>query len=292
MDQRIIDLYDRFTHGFIDRRLFLERAGEIVGSAAAAAALLPLLRCDYAKAETIAANDPRLANEKITYDTPAGKVSGYLSRPAAKGKRPAVVLISQNRGLNPHIQDVARRLGTEGYLTLAPDLLSPFGGTPADDEQAAKLFAEKINREDMTIPIATVSFLKTHAESSGKVGIVGFCVGGGMVDRTAMNSPDLDAAVAYYGPIPADKSKVKDIKAPLLLHYGGLDTNLNAGIPAWEEALKAAGKKYTIYIYEGANHAFTDDTAGPRYNKAAADLAWGRTLAFFKENLGAPPKAG
>jgi carboxymethylenebutenolidase len=202
------------------------------------------------------------------------------------------VLISQNRGLNPHIQDVARRLGTEGYLTLAPDLLSPFGGTPADDEQAAKLFAEKINREDMTIPIATVSFLKTHAESSGKVGIVGFCVGGGMVDRTAMNSPDLDAAVAYYGPIPADKSKVKDIKAPLLLHYGGLDTNLNAGIPAWEEALKAAGKKYTIYIYEGANHAFTDDTAGPRYNKAAADLAWGRTLAFFKENLGAPPKAG
>jgi carboxymethylenebutenolidase len=137
-----------------------------------------------------------------------------------------------------------------------------------------------------------VSFLKTHAESSGKVGIVGFCVGGGMVDRTAMNSPDLDAAVAYYGPIPADKSKVKDIKAPLLLHYGGLDTNLNAGIPAWEEALKAAGKKYTIYIYEGANHAFTDDTAGPRYNKAAADLAWGRTLAFFKENLGAPPKAG
>jgi carboxymethylenebutenolidase len=275
----------------MNRRDFLDRAAEIVGSAAAAAALLPLLQCDYAKAETIAADDPRLASEKITYDTPQGKVSGYLSRPKAKGKRPAVIVIHQNRGLNPHIEDVARRLAAEGFLVLAPDLLSPFGGTPRDDEAALKLFGEKINREDVTIPVATVSFLKKHPESNGKVGAVGFCYGGGVVDRMALNSPELDAAVAYYGPIPADKSKVKDIKAPLLLHYGGLDTNLNAGIPAWEEALKAAGKKYTAYVYEGANHAFNDDTAGPRYNKQTADLAWGRTLAFFKENLGAPPKA-
>jgi carboxymethylenebutenolidase len=290
MDQKIIDLFDHFTHGVIDRREFIDRAAKIVGSAAAAAALLPVLKSNYALAETIPANDPRLASEKISYDGPKGKVSGYLTRPKAKGKRPAVIVIHQNKGLNPHIEDVARRLATEGYLVLAPDLLSPFGGTPADDDAAAKMFGQ-VDREDVSIPVATVAFLKSHPESTGKVGIVGFCYGGGVVDRTAMNAPDLGAAVAYYGPIPADKSKVKDIKAPLLLHYGGLDTNVNPGIPDWEAALKAAGKKYTVYIYEGANHAFNDDTAGPRYNKAAADLAWTRTLAFFSENLGAPPKA-
>jgi carboxymethylenebutenolidase len=289
MDQRIINLFDGLTHGLISRREFLDRAAEIVGSTTAAAALLPLLQCDYSKAATIAADDARLANEKITFDSPKEKVSGYLSRPKAKGMRPAIVVIHQNRGLNPHIEDVTRRLGAEGFLALAPDLLSPLGGTPAKEEEQLALFS-KIDRNDPTIGVAAVSFLKVHSESTGKVGIVGFCFGGGMVDLVAMNSPDLDAAVAYYGPIPADKSKVKDIKAPLLLHYAGLDTRLNEGIPAWEEALKANNKKYTLYMYEGANHAFNDDTAGPRYNKAAADLAWERTLAFFKENLGTPPK--
>jgi len=290
MDQRIIDLYDGLTHGDIDRREFIDRAAKIVGTTAAAAALIPLLQCDYAKAATIDPSDARLANEKITYDTPKGKVSGYLSRPKARGKRPAVVVIHQNRGLNPHIEDVARRLAMEGFLALAPDLLSPLGGTPANEEEQLKLFS-KIDRNDSTIAVATVSFLKAHAESTGKVGAVGFCFGGGMVDLMAMNSPDLDAAVAYYGPVPADKSRVKDIRGPLLLHYAGLDVKLNEGIPAWEEALKANNKKYTIHMYEGANHAFNDDTAGPRYDKAAADLAWGRTLAFFKENLGTPPNA-
>lgn len=290
MDQKIINLYDGLTHGLISRREFIDRAAEIVGSAAAAAALIPLLQCDYAKAETISASDPRLASEKISYDTPKGNVMGYLSRPKVKGKRPAIVVIHQNRGLNPHIEDVARRFAAEGFLALAPDLLSPLGGTPAKEEDQLALFA-KIDRNDPTIGVATVSFLKTHAESTGKVGIVGFCFGGGMVNLVTMNSPNLDAAVAYYGPVPADKSKVKDIKAPMLLHYAGLDTRLNEGIPGWEEALKANNKKYTLYMYEGANHAFNDDTAGPRYNKAAADLAWGRTLAFFKEQLGAPPNA-
>jgi carboxymethylenebutenolidase len=290
MDQKIIDLYDGLTHGYMSRREFIDQAAEIVGTTAAAAALIPLLQCDYAKAATIDPNDARLANEKITYDTPKGKVNGYLSRPKSRGKRPAIVVIHQNRGLNLHIEDVARRFAAEGFLALAPDMLSPLGGTPVNEEEQLKLFS-KIDRNDSTIGVATVSFLKAHAESTGKVGAVGFCWGGGLVDLMAMNSPDLDAAVAYYGPIPADKSRVKDIKGPLLLHYAGLDVKLNAGIPAWEEALKANNKKYTIYMYEGANHAFNDDTAGPRYDKAAADLAWGRTLAFFKENLGTPPSA-
>jgi carboxymethylenebutenolidase len=290
MDQRIIDLYDGLTHGLTSRREFIDRAALITGSTATAAALIPLLQCDYALAETVPASDPRLASERISYDTPKGKVTGYLSRPKAKGKRPAVVVIHQNRGLNPHIEDVTRRFAVAGFLALAPDLLSPLGGTPAKEEDQLALFS-KIDRTDPTIGVATVSLLKSHPESTGKVGVVGFCFGGGMVDLIAMNSPELAAAVAYYGPIPADKSKVKDIKAPLLLHYAGLDTRLDAGIPDWEAALKANNKKYTIYMYEGANHAFNDDTAGPRYDKAAADLAWGRTLAFFKEHLGVPPNA-
>jgi carboxymethylenebutenolidase len=291
MDQKIIDLYDGYIHGQLSRRDFIDRATKIVGSTAAAVALLPILRCDYAKAETIPANDPRLASEDVTYDTPGGKTTGYLSRPKAKGKRPAIVVVHQNRGLNPHIRDVVRRFAVEGFLTLGLDLLSPYGGTPADDEEAAKIFGEKVSRTDVTIPVATVSFLKTHPESTGKVGAVGFCFGGGMVDLMAMNTLDLDAVVAYYGSIPADKSKVKDIKAPLLLHYAGLDTRVNAGIPDWEAALKANNKKYQLYMYEGANHAFNDDTAGPRYVKAAADLAWSRTIPFLKENLGTPPNA-
>jgi carboxymethylenebutenolidase len=290
MDQRIIDLYDGLTHGYTSRREFIDCAALITGSTAAAAALIPLLQCDYARAETIPAGDPRLASERITYDTPKGKVTGYLSRPKAKGKRPAIVVIHQNRGLNKHIEDVARRFAAEGFLALAPDLLSPIGGTPEKEEDQLAAFG-KIDRTDPTIGVATVSFLKTHPESTGKVGMTGFCFGGGMVDLVAMNSPDLAAAAPYYGPIPADTSKIKDIKAPLMLHYAGLDTRLNEGIPRWEEALKANNKKYTLYMYEGANHAFNDDTAGPRYNKAAADLAWGRTIAFFKEHLGTPPNA-
>jgi carboxymethylenebutenolidase len=290
VDQKIIDLYDGLTHGFLNRRQFIDGAAGIVGSVAAAAALLPLLQCNYARAETVSSSDPRLASERISYDTPRGTSLGYLSRPAAKGKRPAIVVVHQNRGLNPHIEDVARRFAVEGFLALALDLLSPFGGTPPSEEEQVALFA-KVDRNDPTVGVATASFLKSHPESTGKVGMVGFCFGGGMVDLVAMNSPELDAAVSYYGTIPADKSKVKDIRAPLLLHYASLDARVNAGIADWEAALQANNKKYSLHMYEGVNHAFNDDTAGPRYNKAAADLAWGRTIAFFKEHLGAPPNA-
>jgi carboxymethylenebutenolidase len=186
---------------------------------------------------------------------------------------------------------VARRIALEGFLTLAVDMLSPYGGTPSDEDKAREAFAANIKPDETASRIAAaVPFMEKHAESTGNVGAVGFCWGGGMVDRIAMLSPDLKAGVAYYGPIPP-LDNVAKIKAPLLLHYAGLDTNVNPKIPEFEAALKANGKKYTLHMYEGVNHAFNNDTAGPRYNKEAADLAWSRTIAFFKEHLGAPPKA-
>lgn len=291
MDQRIIELYDHFTHGRMNRRDFLDRAAELVGSATAAAALLPLLQSDHARAATIAPDDPRLVTETTSYDAAGTKISGQLVRLKNKGKRPAVILIHENRGLVPHIQDVARRIALEGFLTLAVDMLSPYGGTPSDEDKAREAFAANIKPDETASRIAAaVPFMERHAESTGNVGAVGFCWGGGMVDRIAMLSPDLKAGVAYYGPIPP-LDNVAKIKAPLLLHYAGLDTNVNPKIPEFEAALKANGKKYTLHMYEGVNHAFNNDTAGPRYNKEAADLAWSRTIAFFKEHLGAPPKA-
>jgi carboxymethylenebutenolidase len=290
VDQRIINLYDRFTHGGMSRRAFLDRLAELAGSAAAAAALLPLLQNNYAQAAIVAADDARLAAERVSYDSPKGKINGYLVRPKAKGKRPAVIVIHENRGLNPHIEDVARRLAVEGYLALAPDLLSVNGGTPQEEDKARELHT-KTEREDMiAAALAAIPFMQKHAESTGKVGAVGFCFGGGVVNRMAAGSPDLAAAVPYYGlQVPAEM--VPAIKAPLLLQYAETDENINKGIAAYEAALTANNKKYTIYIYPGTQHAFNNDTGAARYNKAAADLAWSRTLAFFAENLGAPPKA-
>jgi carboxymethylenebutenolidase len=290
MDQRIINLYDRFTHGGMSRRDFLDRLAEMAGSAAAAAALLPLLQNDYAQAAIIAADDARLATERLAYDSPKGKINGYLARPKAKGKRPTVLVIHENRGLNPHLEDVARRFAAEGFLAYAVDLLSLVGGTPASEDAARELHP-KMNQDDAVAAlVAGVSFLKTHAESTGKVGAVGFCFGGLMINRLAVASPALDAGVAYYGrQVPADQ--VPNIKAALLLHYAENDDPVNSGIAAYEAALKASNKKYTIHTYAGTQHAFNNDTGAARYNKAAADLAWGRTLAFFKETLGAPPSA-
>lgn len=252
--------------------------------------MLPLLKNDYARAAIVADDDARLATDTVSYDAGGAKISGYLARLKAKGKRPAVIVIHENRGLNPHIKDVARRIALEGYLALAVDMLSPQGGTPSDEDKARDMFAALKLDETAQQLAGAVPFLTKHGESTGNVGAVGFCWGGGMVNRIAILAPDLKAGVAYYGAQPP-ADKVAAIHAPLLLHYAGLDSRINAGIPAYEAALKAAGKRYTIHVYPDVNHAFNNDTAGDRYNKPAADLAWSRTLAFFRENLGAPPKA-
>jgi carboxymethylenebutenolidase len=290
MDQTIIDLYDRFTHGGISRRIFLDKLAELVGSSAAAAALLPVLQNDYARAAIIASEDARLATERASFDSPKGRIDGYLARPKAKGKRPMVLVIHENRGLNPHLEDIARRLAIAGFGAYAVDLLSLVGGTPADEDAARELHA-KLNSDDAVVALTgAVSFLKSHSESTGKVGAVGFCFGGGMLNRLAAASRELDAGVAYYGPPPAT-DQVAAITAPLLLHYADNDSFVNPRVPAFEAALKGAGKAFTAYTYPGTQHAFNNDTGAARYNKEAADLAWSRTLAFFGEHLGTPTPA-
>ena len=290
VDQKIIDLYDNFTHGGMNRRQFLDRLSQIAGSTAAAFALLPILQNNYARAAIVAPDDARLLSERVAFDSPKAKINGYLVRPKSKGRRPVVLVIHENRGLNPHLEDVARRFAAEGYLAYAVDLLSLVGGTPADEDAARELHT-KMNQDDaVTALVSAVSFLKKHEESTGKVGAVGFCFGGLMVNRLAASSPDLDAGVAFYGrPVPA--AQVPNIKAALLLNYAENDDGVNSGIPAYEAALKANNKKFTMYTYPGTQHAFFNDTGAARYNRAAADLAWSRTLAFFKETLGDPMKS-
>ena len=287
MDQRIIDLYDSFTHSGINRREFLDRLAQITGSSAAALALLPLLQNDYARAAIVAPDDARLAIDTVSYDAAGTPISGTLARLKSKGKRPAVLIIHENRGLNPHIQDIARRIALEGFLAYAADMLSPLGGTPPDEDKARDMIGTLKPDETAKQLGAAVPFLAAHAESTGNVGAVGFCWGGGIINRIAVLAPELKAGVVYYGlQVPAEQ--VAAIRAPLLLHYAGLDQRVNAGIAAYEAALKASGKRYTIYVYPNANHAFNNDTSN-RYDKPAADLAWSRSMAFFKENLGAPP---
>jgi carboxymethylenebutenolidase len=283
MDQRIIELYDEFTHGGISRRVFLDRLAEIAGSSAAALALLPLLQNDYARAAIVPPGDARLTIDSLGYDAQGTRINGYLARLKEKGKRPAVIVIHENRGLNPHIEDVARRLALAGFLAYAVDLLSPLGGTPADEDKARDMIGTLNADETARRIAAAVPFLERHAESTGKVGAVGFCWGGGMVNRLAVLSPDLKAAVAYYGVQPP-AAQVPRIQAALLLHYAGLDQRIDAGIPAYEQALKAAHKRFTIYIYPNVNHAFNNDTSN-RYDKSAAELAWSRTVAFLKQYL-------
>jgi carboxymethylenebutenolidase len=279
-------LYDAYTHGSLDRRSFLDRLALLAGGPTAAAALLGVLQNDYALAGTIADDDPRLATGAAGYDVAGTRVSGYLARRKGAAKRPAVIVIHENRGVNPHIKDVARRLAVDGFLAFAMDALSPLGGTPADEDEARERIGKLDHADTLARFAAAVPFLAAHPESSGKVGAVGFCWGGAMANRLAAAGTSLAASVAYYGmPLPAEE--VPKVTAALLLHYAGLDERINAGMPAYEAALKANGKTYEQYVYEGANHAFNNDTNTARYDKGAADLAWGRTIAFLKRHLGA-----
>lgn len=284
MDQRIIDLYDEYTHAPLDRRVFLTRLAQLTGSTAAALALVPLLEASKAHAALVAPEDSRLEAGRITYPGATGDINAYLARPKEASKLPAVIIIHENRGLNAHIEDVARRTALEGFLALAPDLLSPAGGTPANEDTAREMIGKLDAQQTVQNLIAAIALLEKHAHGNGKVGAIGFCWGGAMVGELAVNAPALDAGVVYYGrqPKAADVGK---ITAPLLLHYAGLDVRINEGIPAFEEALKKAKKSYTLYIYEGANHAFNNDTSEARYHKPTAEQAWSRTIAFLKEHL-------
>jgi carboxymethylenebutenolidase len=284
MDQRIMDLYDTYTHGGISRRDFLDRLAGLAGGSAAALALIPFLQDSYAQAQIIPENDERLAISRVEYDAAGTKIAAYLARPKGGGKRPGVIVIHENRGLNPHIQDVTRRTAVEGFLALAPDMLSPLGGTPPEGDKATKMIGSLNAAETVARLAAAVPYLARHEESTGKVGVVGFCWGGGMVNRLAAAGTSLSAGVSYYGmQLPA--AEVPKISAPLLLHYASLDQRINAGIADYEAALKANNKAYEVHMYEGANHAFNNDTNAARYNKEAADLAWGRTIRFLKKYL-------
>jgi carboxymethylenebutenolidase len=284
MEQKYIDLFDRYTHGQMKRRDFLERLTAIAGGTAAATALLPLLENNYARAEMVAENDTRILPETITYESTVGKISGYLVKQKEFPKAGGVIVISENRGLNPHIKDVARRLATEGFLALAPDYLSVRGGTPEDADKARDMIGTLKPEETVAISRASLAALAARADCTGKVAAVGFCWGGGKAGELAVNEPSLAAGVVYYGSQPKS-DQVASIKAPLLLNYAGLDERINAGIPEFEKALKDNGKQYEIFIYEGANHAFNNDTNAARYNKDAAELAWSRTVEFLRKNL-------
>jgi carboxymethylenebutenolidase len=284
MDQRIIDLYDDFTHGGMSRRSFIDKLAALAGSTAAATALLPILQNNYAQAQTVPENDPRITAETVDIPGIPG-LKGYLVKPKdAAGKLPTVIVIHENRGLNPHIKDVTRRMAAEGFIALGVDYLSPMGGTPTDEDKGREMIGQLKQPDVIAYGKAAVAYLKGRPDSNGKVGAIGFCWGGGAVNNLAVNEPNLNAGVAYYGgqPKPEDVPK---INAAMMMHYGGLDERINAGIPAYEAALKQAGKTYEIYVYEGANHAFNNDTNAARYDKEASDLAWRRTVEFLKKNL-------
>lgn len=246
--------------------------------------MLPLLEGTGAEAAMVAPDDARLITRRVTFEGASGGVQGYLVRPRGGGRLPAVVVIHQNKGLTAHIEDVARRVALEGYLALAPDALSPLGGAPKDPDKAKKMIRKLDRAKTRGDFLAAVGYLKGHAESTGKVGCMGFCWGGSMSNRLAVGSKDLAAAVVYYGGSPESKD-VPRIGVPLLLHYAGLDKRIGKGVPGFEAALRKAGKDYTLHTYPGVHHAFNDDTRAARYDKAAASLAWKRTFAFFGKKL-------
>jgi carboxymethylenebutenolidase len=284
--QEMIDLYDEYTHITLDRRAYLTKLTALLGSTTAATAVTSLIEADTAAAQMIPPNDPRLRAERITYPGEGGEMAGYLCRRAdISAQMRTALVIHENRGLVPHIEDVARRLAIEGFLVLAPDFLHQAGGTPADEDRARDMIGKLDRARTVANAVASLNFLKAHGDGNGKVGATGFCWGGGMTNALAVAAgADLAAAAPYYGVQPA-VADVPKIRARLLLHYAQNDDRINAGIPAYREALDKAGVKYELFIYEGTQHAFNNDTSAARYNKAAADLAWGRTVALFKEAL-------
>jgi carboxymethylenebutenolidase len=285
MRQEIINLYDDYTHERVDRRVFMDRLATLAGGTAAAAALLPVLKCNYAKAAIVPADDARLKTERVTFPGADGEMQGYLASPAdAAGPLPGVIVIHENRGLNPHIEDVARRVALEGFVALAPDFLSPEGGTPEDEDQAREMIRQLDQQQTLENALAAIDYLQAQEATTDRIGVVGFCWGGALANQLAVNSSKVAAVVPYYGRQPAAADAAK-IQAPILLQYAGLDDRINAGIPEYERALKDAGVDYTIHVYEGVNHAFNNDTNEARYDQKAADLAWSRTIDFFKEHL-------
>jgi carboxymethylenebutenolidase len=284
MVQEMIDLYDEYNHELLDRREFLGRLFVLTRSIAAAIALLSLLENNSASAELVPKDDPRLYTDHVKYPGATGEVSAYLAKPRGDEKIPGVVVIHENRGLVPHIEDITRRVALEGFLAIAPDALTSLGGTPEDPEKAPSLIQKLDRQSTIQNYLAAVRYLKTHPLSTGKIGVIGFCWGGAMANQIAVHSADVLAVVAYYGRQPASED-VPKIKASLLLHYAGLDEGINKGIPAYEEALKKASIDYKMYMYKGARHAFNNDTNAARYNKEAAQLAWKRTISFLKEKL-------
>jgi carboxymethylenebutenolidase len=282
--QPVIDLYDEYTHAPLPRREFMRRLGCLLGSSAAAYAVLPLLENNYAQAALTREDDARIQSGMVAFNGPNGELKAYQSLPAGKARRGSVLVIHENRGLNAHIQDVARRVALAGYNALALDFLSPLGGTPSNEDDARALFA-KLNRADSAENgLAALAYLKALPGSNGRLGTVGFCWGGAMVNQMAVFAEDLDAAVCYYGMAP-ELALVPQIKAQMLLHYAGIDERINAGREAFEQALRANKVRFDSYLYEGKQHAFHNDTNGARYDKASAELSWQRTLALFKKTL-------
>ena len=284
--QELLNLFDRYVHGDIGRREFMDGAKKFATGSLTVAAIFESLRPNYAWAIQVPKDDSRIKTEYATVPSPQGNgnIRGYLVRPAKAGKYPGVLVVHENRGLNPYIEDVARRLGTENFMAFAPDGLTSVGGYQGDDESGAKLFAQ-VDRQKMGEDfVSAARWLKARSDCTGKIGVVGFCFGGGVSNMLATRlGSDLSAAVPFYGGQPSAADAAK-IKAPLLIHYAGLDTRVNGGWPAYEEALKANHATYTMHMYDGANHGFHNDTT-PRYDEAAAKLAWQRTLDFFNKYL-------
>lgn len=290
MKAKGLNFCKEIKRGLIGRRQFLKKLAQLAGGMVAAIETLPVFKKSLLAAkrsplfyQVIPPDDPRLETKYIRYPGASGEIKAYLARPKVNEKLPGVVVIHENRGLVPHIEDITRRTALEGFYAIAPDALSPLGGTPEDPNEARALFQKLDRQENVKNFAAAVAYLKTNPQTTGKVAVMGFCWGGGVTNQVAVNCPDLDAAVPFYGLQPAPED-VPKIKAAMLIHYAGNDERINAGIPAFEEALRKAGIDYKIYIYEGAGHAFMNDT-GSRYHKEAATLAWERTISFLKEKL-------